>query len=580
MEIERIIRTLNACQLIETAFVLKQEQFQKHYYEICIEASLIIDKEESLTIIIGVPNNWQFELVDLFLKSYVGKFIPHVERDGKICLFEKEGILIDLDLNGILIQSLYRAREILLAGKYDTNKSEFIDEFELYWLQLPEHREAKLVVPEENDCLIIKSVQEQIKQRKKEKQASLYSRKHNALIYAGKDMESLKCWKFKAPCAVNSAYFVINSKVVIYPPDIRNPLSINYLNNLLSMITNEDIIRMWNKVGREKMLFFKINQPNGSENYIGFSLDEGVIQTKEEHIYIANIKHLYPIAVRRVDTNHLMKRTIENDFSVMNKKLLVIGCGSIGGYIISELCKTGFKNITIIDDDILTEENIYRHILGMEYVGDYKSIAMKKYQDRNILGNSIVSLEAKIEDAVEDGSIVLEDYDLIISATGNHNINRWINRYVYVNKIIVPIIYAWNEIYGIGNHVGYFKYGNEGCYECLFGRDEDTNEIYDRSAYCGKGQKIVKNYGCGKSFIPYGNIISQKTTIIVIEVLKEVLNGEVNKNFLVSVKGNDSTLSKMNLETSGRYKKQKDPVRRLTGNQFRKKECGVCSDCI
>lgn len=580
MKTERIINTLNKCQIIETAFVMKEKQFQKHYYEICIEANLLVDEEKSLSIIIGIPTDWQFELVDIFLKRYEGKFIPHVERDGKICLFEKEGILVDTVLEGIVIQSIYRAREILFAGKYDTNTIEFIEEFELYWLQLSEHRNAKLVVPEENVCMVIKSVLEQVKQRKKEKQASLYSRRKNSLIYVGKDMESLKYWHFEKPCAVNTAYMVIDSNEMIYPPDIRKPLSIDYVNELLSIINSDVVTKIWKKLGKEKLLFFRINQPNGSENYIGVSLSEGLIQIKNDQVSIVNYKDICPIAVRRVDTDYLMRRTTENDFSHMDKKLLVIGCGSIGGYIISELCKTGFKNITIVDDDIFTEENVFRHILGMEYVGNYKSVALKKYQEKNIPGSLIVSLEAKIEDAIRDGCIELEDYDLIISATGNHNINRWINRYVQRKKIRVPVIYAWNEIYGIGNHVGYFRYGNEGCFECLFGRDEDTYEIYDRSAYCGRGQKIVKNYGCGKSFVPYGNATSLKTAILVMEVIREVLNGEGNINFLLSAKGDESLLSEMNLETSRRYRKQKDPIRRLTGKQLLKKECGECSDCI
>lgn len=580
MEIKKIIETIKGCQIIETAFEFEQRQFRNHYYDICIEAKLIIDKTESLPIIIGIPSDWQLELIDIFLKKYEGKFIPHVERNGKICLFEKEGILIDSVLEGIILQSLFRARDILLAGKNDTNRIEFIDEFELYWAQLPKHRNAKLVVPEEKRCSIIKSVHKQLDQKKKEKQVDFLSRKQNMVMYVAKDTDSLKYWQLKKASAVNSAYFVLDSNELIYPPDIREPLSVDYVNDILSRINNEDITKMLGKLGKEKLLYFRINQPNGSENYFGISLDGGLLQETDGQVHIVSCKKLCPIAVRQVDTNYLIKRTTDKDFSHFDKKLLVIGCGSIGGYVISELCKAGFKYITIVDDDFLTEENIYRHILGMEYVGKYKSVAMKNFLEKNIPGNSIVSLETKIEDAIDDGSIEFRDYDLIISATGNHNINRWINRYVHKNNVCIPIVYAWNEIHGIGNHVGYFKCGNEGCYECLFGRDEDTFELYDRSAYCARSQKIVNNFGCGKSFIPYGNTISLKTSCLVMEIIKEVLDGDGNTNFLISVKEDDGLLKKAGLETSKRYKNQKERIRRLTGKDILKKECGVCSDCI
>ena len=82
------------------------------------------------------------------------------------------------------------------------------------------------------------------------------------------------------------------------------------------------------------------------------------------------------------------------------------------------------------------------------------------------------------------------------------------------HRINTPVIYAWNEVYGIGNHVAYFKYDNEACYECFFGRDEETGELYDKTSYCASGQKITKNAGrCGKNYVPYGDVISIKTVL-------------------------------------------------------------------
>ena len=56
---------------------------------------------------------------------------------------------------------------------------------------------------------------------------------------------------------------------------------------------------------------------------------------------------------------------------------------------------------------------------------------------------------------------------------------------MYLHKLSTPIVYAWNEVLGIGSHVAYIQYGNIGCYECFFGRDEDTDELYD-SELCMK----------------------------------------------------------------------------------------------
>ena len=97
-------------------------------------------------------------------------------------------------------------------------------------------------------------------------------------------------------------------------------------------------------------------------------------------------------------------RTAQSDEDT-NKKILVIGCGSIGGYLIWELVKSGFEDLMIVDDDLLSEENIFRHLLGMEYVSKYKCVAIEEYIRKNIPEVSIKSLAEKCEEAVLEGNI-------------------------------------------------------------------------------------------------------------------------------------------------------------------------------
>lgn len=103
----------------------------------------------------------------------------------------------------------------------------------------------------------------------------------------------------------------------------------------------------------------------------------------------------------------------------------------------------------------------------MEYVNRYKCEALNTYIQKNIPEVKITTLAERIEDAITEEDINFEDYNLIISAAGNHNLNRWINSWIQNNKIKVPVVYLWNEVYGIGNHAAYIKYGNCGCYECF-----------------------------------------------------------------------------------------------------------------
>ena len=577
---ENIIDSLKTCLIIKNVNEIKYKKFRKRYYNVCFECELVVSENITVEIVLCIPHRWDQELIDIYLKNYTGKFIPHIESDGKICLFETEGILIDIDLIGIITQSLYRARNIILDGNSGRNKKDFIDEFELYWLQLPYVKSAKLVVPTDNCSILLKCYREHVPQKRKEKQVAYLQRKNNAILYVAEEADSLKSWNLNRASVVNAAFFVINPTKYIFPPDIREPVSIGYFKELLRYVFYQDIKKIWNKLGKEKIIFFRINQPDNSQNYLGFYLLNGFLQSCDESIEINGINQIKPISVRREDKEYLLMRTVDQSFSQYSTKILIIGCGSIGGHVINELSKAGFEDLTIVDDDILTEENIFRHVLGMEYILQYKSVAMENYIKKNIPRMLIKSLAEKIEDVVEDGSIALDEYDIVIAATGNHNVNRWLNRFVYKNEIDTPIIYAWNEVYGIGNHVAFFKRGNVGCFECLFGRDIDKNEIYDKSSYCAKGQKIVKSVGCGKSFVPYGNLISQKTTMIVLDMIKRIVDGEIENNYLVSVKGDDTYFKQMNLTTSTRYQKQKNILNELTGDLFANMKCGVCNDSM
>lgn len=566
------------CSFLENINFCEFRQYKSLNYKMIFKVQMIVNEEKNIPIVICISEKWYRDLIDIYVENYNKiDFLPHIDNEGKICLFELEGVLIDQNLQGILIESLIRARDILTDGFSGSNKEDFLDEFELYWGQLPGHRFLKFDVPLLGTSQTIKCTFERILQRKKEKQFEYFKRLHSTPIYAGKDPETLKRWNLKKASVINSAYFVISPDMNIFPPDIRKAISIEYLNDLLKWVSLKEVSEILLKLHSNIVIIFAIKQPRGTLNFAGFYLEGGRLEKNDDKYLFRNVSGLQPLEVRRVDKQFLMMRTAQAGEDT-NKKILVVGCGSIGGYLIWELVKSGFEDLTIVDNDSLSDENIFRHLLGMEYVSMYKCVAMEEYIRKNIPGVSIKSLSEKCEDVVLDEDISLKDYDMIISATGNHNFNRWLNSYINNNKIDIPVVYAWNEVYGIGNHVAYFRYGNSGCYDCLFGRDDQTEEIYDKSSYCKSGQKVVQNAGgCGKTYVPYGDVISIKTVLLCLDIIKDVFAGKLETNLLVSAKGDDSFFKKQGLEISGRYYRQKESIKRLTGEQLLNTECGVCS---
>ena len=305
-------------------------------------------------------------------------------------------------------------------------------------------------------------------------------------------------------------------------------------------------------------------------------LIKGAIFEYSEKISLIGFKELFPIVIERIDKSYIMNRTSSGDNLLKGKSYLLIGCGSIGGYVFYNLIKSGCENITIVDHDSLKEENIYRHLLGVESVGRSKTDALCKYAKNTLPNLNIKSVNKGIEEAVKSDSINFEEYDYIISATGNHNVNRWINRYVNEKKIETSVFYIWNEPLDIGSHVAYININKEGCYECFFSRTEE-GELYDVTSYCEPKQEFVKSYlGCSGTFIPYSSLVSIKSATLFLDLLKKVITGRVERNSLISEKGDNYYFKQAGLLLSEVYKKQKENIAVIEGNKFVNCNCRMC----
>lgn len=365
LDIESI---LSDCDILEDICVLECKNFKTQNYERIFKGQLIINDEKKISIIICIPEKWYRDLVDIYIENYDKiEFLPHIDNKGKLCLFELEGILIDQNLPGILLQSLFRARNILEDGFSKNNAEDFIKEFELYWCQLPGIRMLNFVVPVGDCCKIVKCTSKKPTQRKKEKQFEYLKRVHSSTIYVGENVDVLKRWKLGKTSIINAAYFIITPAVKIFPPDIRKPVSLAFLNELLKYVSSKDISNTLPSLSKNKVIIFEIKQPMGIINFIGFLVEDGRLEKNDGTYSLSSVSRLQPLAVHRSDKRYLMMRAAQPDIND-KKKILVVGCGSIGGYLIYELAKIGFEDITIVDDDYLFEENIFRHILGMECV--------------------------------------------------------------------------------------------------------------------------------------------------------------------------------------------------------------------
>lgn len=579
MDLEIINEALEDRGDILNVIVIKKTVFRDNQYQILVECDLIVD-ELTIPIVIAIPQNWRRVLIDIYIQQNKEfPFIPHVDIKGKICLFELEGILIDQNLYGIISQSLERASKIIKDGLTGKNREEFINEFASYWTQLPNIRYAKCELPECNQISIIKYSQKLINKKKKETFSKYLQRLKAQKIYLSSEPHHLKRYyqKDEKITIKNALYIPIKVDEFLLPPDPRREISKEYIQALLNHVAIKKHHLLMTKLGSTKLLIFSIEQPNGVVTFLGIILEKCEILTDNEMCILKSTNQIVPVYIERIDKQYLMSRTCGVKNLLSEKKVLLIGCGSIGGYIANELVKAGIEDMMLVDPDYLYETNIFRHMLGLEYINQYKGVAVQKYLEKNIPNLKLSSLEEYIEEAVQEEEIGFEKYDVIISAIGNHNVNLWINRFIYEKKIKVPVVYAWNEALGIGNHIAYIKYGYNGCYACFLGRNDETGELYDRTSYCEPGQDVVQRVaGCGSAFIPYGSTVSLKTAAMCVDTVKKIFEGRYTDNLIISAKGDDYHFLKAGLNVSTKYLNQRDNIVEYKGTLFANPNCECC----
>lgn len=71
----------------------------------------------------------------------------------------------------------------------------------------------------------------------------------------------------------------------------------------------------------------------------------------------------------------------------------------------------------------------------------------------------------------------------------------------------------------------------------VFDRDEETGELYDKTSYCMRGQIITESAEGGKTYVPYGNLVSIKTMLLCLKMVKNIFEENLDDNLLISLKG-------------------------------------------
>lgn len=123
----------------------------------------------------------------------------------------------------------------------------------------------------------------------------------------------------------------------------------------------------------------------------------------------------------------------ENIEKISKINVLIVGIGGVGGTALEALVRSGVKNITIIDKDVISESNLNRQILSTrDSIGLYKvDVGINRCKSINPNVN-ITGLKINLD---EKNVNELEYFDFIIDACDDINAKLALMQYANKNNI-------------------------------------------------------------------------------------------------------------------------------------------------
>ncbi|MBB1339293.1 ThiF family adenylyltransferase [Pseudoalteromonas sp. SR44-2] len=544
------------------------------------------DKERHFNFVL-IGNNRKWEVAIYFPESFpyclpwskllnqalIGT-LAHVNQFGTICIEESDTVFADYTrAHDIICQYIEGIVKLLNRVSLKIYQDELLDELEGYYQ--PNYSVASFYHAKDKAEMVYLRVIE--REKKKGPQNSIpvvMCSRNKALPYQFSNVKQLGQYR-----ATKILHLPLDSAVL--PPVGGKDFSSQYFTTLLNHLSeqNKKILNKLVKKCRSFNIFYvllSMPRTNGERTQflLRFSANHHLPHPIVEH---SNDWQIELFSIRRNSKEYLLERG-GGDILLSDKKVAVVGCGSVGGQVVNMLAKAGVGELVLVDPDILSADNLYRHHLGgreLNFEADKKTGHVYTRSKVNSLArqlqNDLPYIKVKTKplnfsEAINDKDLV--SCDAIVVAVGVPSVNLQINQ-VLKDRNFNNVVFCWNEAAGLGGHSIALNL-QDSCYQCLYTDGNQLKAESELSLVC-VGQSISKNLtGCAGVFTPFSFLDSSRTAELAatqtIEILQSFITG-----LAISWKGNNST----NLKTTDRYStmplKEQLPLKQHH-------DCRVCND--
>ncbi len=158
------------------------------------------------------------------------------------------------------------------------------------------------------------------------------------------------------------------------------------------------------------------------------------------------------------------------------KRVGVVGLGSGGGFAAVSLAMSGVGKFVLVDEDVLEEANIVRHVADRRDIGRPKTEAVADLIHQRNPNAEIFTLNGRIEDHLD----VLDGLDLMVVGVDGENAKYIINQACLERNL--SAVYAGVYERGEGGDVTIIRPHHGPCYACWAAELRDDLAKADDSA--------------------------------------------------------------------------------------------------
>jgi molybdopterin/thiamine biosynthesis adenylyltransferase len=252
----------------------------------------------------------------------------------------------------------------------------------------------------------------------------------------------------------------------------------------------------------------------------------------------------------------------------------VIGCGAVGSRIAEHLALSGVGELTLVDPEQLTPDNVYRHVLGGDVSGSYKVQALAERLTRRLpeikVNGDVMTLE-------EWSNSARPGIDAIVLAIGLPHLERaFVRATRQLEGFTTPIITVWLEALGLGGHVQVSKRDVAGCLECLYTDAFGESSQIPKISYVEGGQTLSRNLtGCVGSFTSFSALDATQTAILATRMTVATLTNTPQPSYQ-AWKGSDAEARAHDIRTSPWFKDLDDKELAKAAIEYSRVACSVC----